>query len=61
MSSLKKGRPGGVQGGSQLKYELVSSGGMNRKIGEGGMQHTIPVQGSCCEHAEAVKLLSSYA
>ena len=34
---------------------------MKRKIGEGEEQHTIPVQGSCTEHAEAVKLLSSYA
>jgi hypothetical protein len=44
-----------------FKYELVSSGGVKRKIGEGEEQHTIPVQGSCTEHAEAVKLLSSYA
>ena len=44
-----------------FKYELVSSGGVKRKIGEGGEQHTIPVQDSCTEHAEAVKLLSSYA
>ena len=38
-------------------------GGVKRKIGEGGRQeqHTIPVQGSCNEHAEAVKLLSSYS
>ena len=41
-------------------FELVSSGGVKRKIGE-GEQHTIPVQGSCTEHAEAVKLLSTYA
>ncbi len=34
---------------------------MKRKIGEGEEQHTIPVQGSFTEHAEAVKLLSSYA
>jgi hypothetical protein len=34
---------------------------VKRKIGEGEEQHTIPVQGSCTEHAEAVKLLSSYA
>jgi hypothetical protein len=36
-----------------FKYELVSSGGVKRKIGEGGEQHTIPVQGwcgSCTEH-----------
>ena len=46
-----------------FKYELVSGGGVKRKIGEGGRQeqHTIPVQGSCNEHAEAVKLLSSYS
>jgi hypothetical protein len=44
-----------------FKYELVSSGGVNRKIGEGEEQHTIPEQGSCTEHAEAVTLLSSYA
>ena len=44
-----------------FKYELVSSGGVKRKIGEGGEQHTIPVQGSCTDHAEAVKLLSSCA
>jgi hypothetical protein len=47
-----------------FKYELVSSEGVKRKIGEGEEQHTIPVQGSCgscTEHAEAVKLLSSYA
>jgi hypothetical protein len=37
---------------------------VKRKIGEGEEQHTMPVQGSCgscTEHAEAVKLLSSYA
>jgi hypothetical protein len=34
---------------------------VKRKIGEGEEQHTIPVQGSCTQHAEAVKLLSSYA
>ena len=39
-----------------FKYELVSSGGVKRKIGEGEERHTIPVQGSCTEHAEAVKL-----
>jgi hypothetical protein len=33
-----------------FKYELVSSGGVKRKIGEGEEQHTIPVQGSCTEH-----------
>jgi hypothetical protein len=45
-----------------FKYELVSGGGVKRKIGEGEEQHTIPVlQGSCTEHAEAVKLLSRYA
>jgi hypothetical protein len=47
-----------------FKYELVSSGEVKRKIGEGEEQHTIPVQGSCgscTEHAEAVNLLSSYA
>ena len=44
-----------------FKYQLVSSGGVKRKIGEGEEKHTIPVQGSCTEHAEAVKLLSSYA
>jgi hypothetical protein len=44
-----------------FKYELVSSGGVKRKIGAGEEKHTIPVQGSCNEHAEAVKLLSSYA
>jgi hypothetical protein len=44
-----------------FKNELVSSGGVKRTIGEGEDQHTIPVQGSCTEHAEAVKLLSSYA
>jgi hypothetical protein len=44
-----------------FKYGLVSSGGVKRKIGEGEEQHTIPVQGSCTLHAEAVKLLSSYA
>ena len=37
------------------------AGGVKRKIGEGGEQHTIPVQGSCTDHAEAVKLLSSCA
>jgi hypothetical protein len=37
-----------------------SSGGVKRKIGAGEEKHTIPVQGSCNEHAEAVKLLSSY-
>jgi hypothetical protein len=42
-----------------FKYEFVSSGGVKRKIGGGEQQHTIPVQGSCTEHAEAVKLLSS--
>jgi hypothetical protein len=44
-----------------FKYELVWSGRVKRKIGEGEEQHTIPVQGSCTEHAEAVKFLSSYA
>jgi hypothetical protein len=34
---------------------------VKRKIGAGEEKHTIPVQGSCTEHAEAVKLLSSYA
>jgi hypothetical protein len=36
---------------------------VKRKIGEGAEQekHTIPVQGSCNEHAEAVKLLSSHS
>ena len=44
---------------SSMSWFLV--GGVKRKIGEGDEQHTIPVQGSCTEHAEAVKLLSSYA
>jgi hypothetical protein len=44
-----------------FKCELVSNGGVKRKIGEGGEQHTIPLQGSCTEHAEAVKLLSRYS
>jgi hypothetical protein len=44
-----------------FKYDLVSSGGVKRKNGEGEDHHTIPVQGSCTEHAEAVKLLFSYA
>ena len=44
-----------------FKYVLVSSGGVKRTIGAGEEKHTIPVQGSCNEHAEAVKLLSSYA
>ena len=40
--------------------------GEKRKIGKGeagGEQekHTIPVRGSCNEHAKAVKLLSSYS
>jgi hypothetical protein len=44
-------------------YELASSGGVKRKIGEEAEQekHTIPVQGSCNEHAEAVRLLLSYS
>jgi hypothetical protein len=72
MSSKKKG---GVQEGqlakmlergattrlSSMSWSLA--GGVKRKIGEGGRpeKHTIPVQGSCNEHAEAVNLLSSYS
>ena len=44
-----------------FKYELVSRGGVKRKIGAGEEKHTIPVQGSCNKLAEAVKLLSSYS
>ena len=44
-----------------FKYELVSSGGVKRKIGAGEEKHTIPVQGSCNKLAEAVKHLSSYS
>jgi hypothetical protein len=34
---------------------------VKRKIGAGEEKHTIPVQGSCKEHAEVVKLLYRYA
>ena len=44
-----------------FKYVLVSSGGVKRKIGAVEEKHTIPVQGSCTDHAEAVKLLSRCA
>lgn len=43
-------------------YELPSVRGVKRKIGGGEQEkHTIPVQGSCEQHVQAVGLLSSFA